>query len=103
MKSYCEYLITVEAGKKPSPVCITSLTVELTPWDTNQDGEIDTAGATIWAAEFDRSSSAPCGGEDEDLNFYIEFLEDGDTRNDTLNFEGDSTSYADLDSLCPWL
>ncbi len=98
-ESYCEYNFTVEAGKKPSPVCITSLTVELTPWDIDQDGTIDTAKAAVWADEFDRSSSAPCGREDEELNFYIEFLEDTDTGNDTLNLEGDSTSYADLDSL----
>ncbi len=92
-EGYCEYFFTVEAGKKPSPVCITSLTVELTPWDRDQDGQIDTAKGAVWADEFDRSSSAPCGEEDETLGFYIEFLEDGDTLNGEFD-EGDLDSLA---------
>ena len=79
-ESYCEYNFTLETGKKPTPICITSLTVELTPWDLDNDGEADTAAATIWANEFDQSSQAPCGYEDEELDFRIEFMgDDGDS------------------------
>ena len=73
---------TLETGKKPTPVCITSLTVELTPWDTDNDGVADTAAAEVWAYEFDRSSQAPCGYDDDDLEFAIEFLGDD---NDSLD------------------
>ncbi len=79
-ESYCEHNFTLETGKKPTPVCITSLTVELTPWDLDSDGDADTAAAEVWAYEFDRSSQAPCGAEDEELDFRIEFLgDDGDS------------------------
>jgi hypothetical protein len=86
-ESYCEYNFTLETGKKPTPVCITSLTVELTPWDTDNDGEADTAAAEVWAYEFDRSSQAPCGYDDDELEFAIEFLGDD---NDSLDLAGDS-------------
>ncbi|NND07276.1 MAG: T9SS type A sorting domain-containing protein, partial [Saprospiraceae bacterium] len=52
----------------------TSLTAELTPWDVDQDGEIDTAVVTIWANEFDRSSAPACNSEDE-IHFRIELLD----------------------------
>src|SRR5690606_19501567 len=83
-ESYCELPFHVETGKKPTPVCITSLTVELTPWDLDNDGEADTAAATIWAYEFDRSSQAPCGELDSDLEFYIEWVEDNPEPGDSL-------------------
>ena len=83
-ESYCEYNFILETGKKPTPVCITSLTVELTPWDTDNDGEADTAAAEVWAYEFDRSSQAPCGYDDEDLEFAIEFLGDDNDSLDLL-------------------
>ena len=85
-ESYCEYNFTLETGKKPTPVCITSLTVELTPWDTDNDGTADTAAADVWAYEFDRSSQAPCGYDDEDLDFRVEFLGDD---NDSLDLDED--------------
>ncbi len=90
-ESICTYVFTVETGKKPSPICISSITVELTPWDTNGDGTIDTAAATVWAKEFNSSSSAPCGFDDDDLEFYIEFNTDADSA--TLDLDDD------LDSL----
>ncbi len=71
-ESYCKYDFTLETGKKPTPVCITSLTVDLTPWDSNGDGVADSAHAKLWANEFDRSSQAPCGVDDSALEFYIE-------------------------------
>ena len=75
-ENYCEFPFHLVTGKKPTPVCITSLTVELTPWDTDNDGVADTAAADVWAYEFDRSSQAPCGYDDEDLTFAVEFIGD---------------------------
>ncbi len=86
----CEYYFTVATGKKPSPVCITSLTADLTPWDLDQDGTADTAKAVVWAYEFDRSSSGPCGEEGDSLSFYIEFL-----SNDVNQDSFDITRLAD--------
>jgi hypothetical protein len=63
------------------------LTAELTPWDLDNDGVTDTAAAEVWAYEFDRSSQAPCGYDDEDLEFYVEFLGDDD---DVLDVDEDS-------------
>ncbi|NND05345.1 MAG: T9SS type A sorting domain-containing protein [Saprospiraceae bacterium] len=91
-ESLCVYSFTVETGKKPSPVCISSITVELTPWDTDNDGVIDTAAATVWAKEFNSSSSAPCGSDDDDLEFYIEFKNDADSS--TLDLGQDLDSLA---------
>jgi hypothetical protein len=86
-ENYCEYNFTLVTGKKPTPVCITSLTVELTPWDLDNDGVADTAAAEVWAYEFDRSSQAPCGYDNADLDFRIEFLGDDE---DTLDLDEDS-------------
>ncbi len=71
----CTYDFTIDTGKKPSPSCITDLTVELTPMDLDSDGILDTAMATIWASEFNASSTAPCGYSDDLLTYYIEFLD----------------------------
>jgi hypothetical protein len=99
-ESYCEYTFWVATGKKPAAICITSLTANLVPWDTDSDGIADTAAAVVWAYEFNSSSSAPCGYDSEELEFYIEFLGD-DNGDDTLNFETvDSLGLlADADSL----
>ncbi len=75
-ESYCEYNFDVVTGKKPAAICLTSLTVTLNPWDTNGDGTIDTAIGTVWADEFNQSSTPPCDSEEE-LEFYIELLGDG--------------------------
>ncbi|MCB0688324.1 MAG: T9SS type A sorting domain-containing protein, partial [Saprospiraceae bacterium] len=69
----CEYLFDIVKVKKPTPVCFTSLTARLTPWDRDQDGQVDTAHALIWASEFDRSSSPACG--DDSLEFRVEILD----------------------------
>ena len=87
-ESYCEYVITVASGKKPTPVCITSLTARLTPWDSDGDGEVDSAHAVVWAYEFDRSSTPACG--DDSLAYRIEFLD---------GTEDDETAAGDLDYL----
>jgi hypothetical protein len=83
-ESYCEYIITVTSDKKPSPVCITSLTARLTPWDSDGDGEIDTAHAVVWAYEYDRSSSPAC--DDDSLEYRLEILDGSD---DDLSAAGD--------------
>jgi hypothetical protein len=86
-ESYCEYNFDIVTGKKPAPVCVTSLTAELNPWDTNGDGTIDTAVAVVWAYEFNSSSAAPCGEDDDDLVFYAEILGDGVGDADTVDME----------------
>jgi hypothetical protein len=75
-QSYCEYTFSLISVKKPTPVCITSLTVDLIPWDTDQDGVADSAHAVVWANEFDQSSQAPCGQSNDSLLFFIEFKGD---------------------------
>lgn len=72
-ESYCEYNFTVAQVKKPTPICILHLTAKLSAMDLNQDAVIDTAMATIWAREFDRSSLPAC--EDTDLDYRIERLD----------------------------
>ncbi len=83
----CEYNITIRGGKKPTPVCISSMTATLTPWDSDGDGEIDTASTVIWAEEFNSSSLAACA--DDSLAYRLEFV-DG---------VGDTTWVDDADSL----
>ncbi|NND35012.1 MAG: T9SS type A sorting domain-containing protein [Saprospiraceae bacterium] len=75
-ESYCEYLFTTISVKKPTPVCVTSLTADIIPWDTDQDGVADSAHAVVWAYEFDRSSLAPCGSSQDSLSFYVQFIDD---------------------------
>ncbi|NND06690.1 MAG: T9SS type A sorting domain-containing protein [Saprospiraceae bacterium] len=81
----CTYEVTIITGKKPSPVCISSITADLVPMDLDNDGTIDTAMTVIWAEEFDASSTAPCGYNDEDLLFYIELLADDNPATETLD------------------
>ncbi len=87
-ESYCIDEFTVITGKKPTAICITSLTAELTPMDLDQDGTIDTAMVTIWANEFDRSSAPACDSDDE-ISFKIELMDGVD----------DTTFVEDADSL----
>ena len=68
-----EYDFDVFTGKKPGPVCITSLTMELTPMDLDNDGVIDTGMAVVWAYEFNSSSVAAC--EDDSLAYFLEFID----------------------------
>jgi hypothetical protein len=65
------YEFSVVSTKKPTPVCITSLTVELTPMELN-DGDIepDTAMGTVWATEYNSSSFGACDGGN--LSFRID-------------------------------
>ncbi len=87
-ESYCEDAFDVVTGKKPTAICITSLTAELTPMDLDQNGDVDTAMVTIWANEFDRSSAPSCGSDSE-LSYKIELLDGVD----------DTTFVEDADSL----
>ena len=88
-EGYCEYFFEVESVKKPTPVCVTSLTARLTPWDSDQDGVADTAKAVVWAGEFDRSSEPAC--QDTAIEFRIEFITGDSTDNDAA---GDADSLA---------
>ncbi|MBK8505309.1 MAG: DUF11 domain-containing protein [Saprospiraceae bacterium] len=71
----CVYNFSIEAGKKPTPVCVTALTTELTPMDLNLDGTTDAAVAIVWAKEFNSSSSAACGSDGSELAYRIEWLD----------------------------
>lgn len=75
-ESYCEYTFTLVSVKRPSPVCVTSLTADIIPWDSDQDGIADSAHAVVWAYEFDQSSQAPCGQDAATLKYYIEYKRD---------------------------
>ena len=55
--------------------------------DLDQDGVIDTAMATIWANEFDRSSGPACDSEDS-IYFRIELMDGID--DDTWTEDADS-------------
>ena len=88
-EGYCEYVFDVVSAKKPSPVCVTSVTARLTPWDSDQDGTPDTAKAVVWAGEFDASSTPAC--QDTAVEFRIEFLT-GDSTD--LSAAGDTDSLA---------
>ena len=85
----CEYHFTIEAVKKPTAICITLLTAKLNPMDRDQDGEIDTAMATIWASEVNQSSSWVC--EDTAIELRLELL-DG-IEDDVLGGEADSLTF----------
>ncbi len=73
-EGYCEYEINIVAVKKPTAICISSLTTRLVPWDSNQDGIADTAKSIIWAEEFDVSSLPAC--QDTAIEFRIELIDD---------------------------
>ncbi len=75
-ESYCNYDFAVEIGKKPTPVCLTSLTIDLVPEDKDNDGVADGGTGILWANEFNHSSQAPCGFNDDDLTYLIEFPAD---------------------------
>ncbi|MDH3651308.1 MAG: hypothetical protein OEQ53_16595, partial [Saprospiraceae bacterium] len=57
------YEFSVVSSKKPTPVCMTSITVELTPMELNDgDTDPDTAMGTVWAEEYNSSSFGACDG-----------------------------------------
>ncbi len=72
-EGYCDYTFEVVSAKKPNPVCITSLTATLTPWDSDQDGSVDSAKAVVWASEFNVSSEVACS--DTMLEYRIELID----------------------------
>ncbi len=88
-ESYCEYYFDVVSVKKPSPVCVTSISATLTPWDSDQDGEVDSAHAVVWAEEFNSSSAEACN--DTLLEYRIELIDGMD--DDTW---AEDTSYIEL-------
>ncbi|MCB0665683.1 MAG: T9SS type A sorting domain-containing protein [Saprospiraceae bacterium] len=77
-ESICKKEFVIEPQKKPTPVCITALTLQLTPMDMDNNGVVDTAMGTVWASEFNRSSSAACGSLDSDLEYRLGRLADGE-------------------------
>ncbi len=85
-ESYCEYYFDVVSVKKPSPVCISSLTARLTPWDSDQDGVVDSAHAIVWAEEFNSSSSEAC--TDTALEYRVELIDgiDDDTWQEDTSY-----------------
>jgi len=77
-ESFCSKQFSIEPRKKPTAVCLSSLTLNLTSMDLSGDGKVDTAMGTIWASEFNISSSASCGYESSELQFRIDRVSDGD-------------------------
>ncbi len=86
-ESSCNYAFTLISVKKPTAICLTSITARLVPWDLDFDGTADSSLAIIWASEYNQSSQPACG--DDYLEYRIEFL-DG---------VGDETYEDDADSL----
>ncbi len=74
-ESICEYHFSVKAVSKPQTICLSSLTVKLTPWDSDQDGIADTSKAIVWASELDQSSRPNCG--DDSVGYRLELLSSG--------------------------
>ncbi len=82
----CLYFFDVLQVKKPTPICISALTARLNPMDLDQNGEVDTGLVTIWAEEFDQSSSPAC--DDDEVELRIELIDDID--DDTWEEDGAS-------------
>ncbi|MCB0664502.1 MAG: T9SS type A sorting domain-containing protein [Saprospiraceae bacterium] len=82
----CTYQFILQSVKKPTAICITSLTARLNPMDLDQDGLIDTAMITIWANEYNRSSRVACA--DTAIEYRLE-LKDG-IDDDTWSEDGHS-------------
>jgi len=82
----CAYHFDVVTVKKPTAICLTSLTARLNPMDRDQDALIDTAMITLWASEYDRSSRVAC--HDTSLEFRLE-IKDG-IDDDTWAEDSDS-------------
>lgn len=70
-RTQCEREFEVLIDKKPTPVCITTLTLDLTPMDTSGDGNVDTAMAAIAAHNFNQSSIPACGSSQEGLVYRL--------------------------------
>lgn len=60
--SICQTNIEVIENNLPTPYCVAGLTIELSPVDTNGDGETDNGIVDIWASDFDAGSYDNCGG-----------------------------------------
>ncbi len=57
----CEQYFTIANCKAPTPYLLNGLAVDLMPQDTDGDGDIDWGMVEIWASDFDKGSSHPCG------------------------------------------
>ncbi len=79
-ETICKETFEVFPKKKPSPVCLSSITLDLTPMDTDSDGVIDTAMGTVWASEFNISSRPACGSDSLALIYRLDRANDGDPQ-----------------------
>jgi hypothetical protein len=59
--SKCEQIFEIVNEKAPVPYCINGLSTSLMPVDVDNDGDVDDGMIDIWAKDFDRGSSHPCG------------------------------------------
>ena len=57
----CDQLFDIVNCKAPTPYCLNGLATSLMPIDTDNDGVADEGMIDIWAVDFDRGSSHPCG------------------------------------------
>lgn len=58
----CSTNVSVEENSLPTPYCVAGLTIELSPVDTDGDGQNDNGFVDIWANDFDAGSFDNCGG-----------------------------------------
>lgn len=57
----CDQIFTIANCKAATPYLLNGLSVDLMPQDPDGDGDIDGGMVEIWASDFDRGSSHPCG------------------------------------------
>lgn len=57
----CDQLFDVVNCKSPTPYCLSGISTDLMPQDTDNDGEPDAGMIDIWAKDFDKGSYHPCG------------------------------------------
>ena len=89
---------TATSDKKPGVVCVTSLTVELTPVDTSGDGTIDDGCGIIWANEYRSSMTPACS--DDSVMVFIERLDGvGDDTLDETDSDSLKLTCADLQGI----
>ena len=71
----CATTFAVADLKAPTPYCVGGLIIELSPEDTDGDGQPDSGTAETWAVDFDAGSFDNCTAQD-DLTFLVSLTND---------------------------
>ena len=61
--SSAEFQVVVTDCKAPTPYCVGGLIIELSPIDTDGDGDPDAGEAQLWASDFDAGSFDNCSND----------------------------------------